>query len=274
MTAPVTLHLTRSAPGRVAYDQQGSGPLILLVPGMGDLRSTYRYLGPTLVAAGYTVATTDLRGHGDSNTLFDSYGDVETANDIEALIRELGEPAVVVGNSMAAGAAVIVAAEHPDLVSRLVLIGPFVREAAISKGGKQFFRLLMARPWATFAWKAYLPTLYAGRKPADFAEYRQRVIDGLKRPGYARAFSLTTRTDHVHAGNSLAAVTTPALVVMGEKDPDFKDPQAEADWVAKALNGNAVMIPDAGHYPQSQQPELTAAAILQFLGAEAQAGKS
>ncbi|MBG6179468.1 alpha/beta fold hydrolase [Arthrobacter sp. CAN_A1] len=257
--------LARPAQGQVAYDVQGSGPLVLLVPGMGDLRSTYRFLTPSLVAAGYTVATTDLRGHGDSTTSFSGYGDEETAGDLAALLQELGTPAVIVGNSMAAGAAVIVAADHPGLVSGLVLIGPFVREPAVSAAARLFFRILMAAPWAAASWKAYLPRLYAGRKPEDFAAYRQEIVASLKRPGYALAFSLTTRTDHVRAGNMLAAVSTPALVIMGEQDPDFSDPQAEAERVSAALSGSVTMIPDAGHYPQSQQPELTSSAILTFL---------
>jgi pimeloyl-ACP methyl ester carboxylesterase len=52
---------------------------------------------------------------------------------------------------------------------------------------------------------------------------------------------------------------------MGDKDPDFKNPKAEADWIANALHGEAVMVPDAGHYPQSQQPALVSAAIIDFL---------
>ena len=32
--------------GRVAYEVSGEGPLVVAVPGMGDLRSTYRYLVP------------------------------------------------------------------------------------------------------------------------------------------------------------------------------------------------------------------------------------
>ena len=75
--------------GRIAYDVAGDGPLVLLVPGMGDLRGTYRFLVPALVAAGYRVASTDLRGHGDSDAGFASYGDEETAGDIAALIEEL-----------------------------------------------------------------------------------------------------------------------------------------------------------------------------------------
>jgi pimeloyl-ACP methyl ester carboxylesterase len=85
----------------------------MLVPGMGDLRSAYRFLIPVLVASGYEVASMDLRGHGDSDTSFTAYGDVPTASDLAALLAELGKSAVVVGNSMAAGAAVIVAAERP-----------------------------------------------------------------------------------------------------------------------------------------------------------------
>lgn len=263
----VTKYLQLPTQGKIAYDIQGTGPLILLVPGMGELRSTYRFLTPALVAAGYTVATTDLRGHGDSDASFPSYGDVDTAEDIEGLLRKLGGPAIVVGNSMAAGAAVIVAAEHPELISGLVLIGPFVRQPSTNAFENLLFRIMMARPWAPAAWKAYLPTLYAGTKPADFAEYRQAAIKSMKRPGYRRAFCLTTRTDHLRAGECLAAVDSPTLVLMGEKDPDFKDPTAEADWIAHTLHGSAVIIPEAGHYPQSQQPGITSTAIIKFLSA-------
>jgi len=244
---------------------QGTGPVVVMVPGMGDLRSGYRFLTPVLVAAGYTVVTTDLRGHGDSDTSFTGYGTNNTATDIEALLRELGTPATIVGNSMAAGSAVIVAAQHPELVTGLVLVGPFVRPPASSAVGLLLFRVLMARPWVTAAWNSYLPTLYAGTKPVDFAGYRASVVASLKRPGYASAFSRTTHADHTLAGQSLAAVQTPTLVVMGEKDPDFTDQQGEADWIANTLHGTAVMVPDAGHYPQSQQPELTSTAILGFL---------
>jgi pimeloyl-ACP methyl ester carboxylesterase len=113
--------------GCVGYDVEGEGPLVVLVPGMGDLRGTYRMVAPALRRAGYRVACTDLRGHGDSDASFATYGDEETAGDVAALIDELGAPAVIVGNSMGAGAATLVAAERPELVAGLVLVGPFVR---------------------------------------------------------------------------------------------------------------------------------------------------
>lgn len=253
--------------GNIAFDiTVGGGPLVLLVPGMGDLRSSYRHLAPLLVAAGYTVVATDLRGHGDSDATFSHYGDEDTANDIAALIESLHEPAFIVGNSMAAGAAVLVAATRPDLVSGIVLIGPFVRQPASSNAlSSAFLRVLMAAPWAASAWKAYLPKLYAGTKPVDFEDYRGRLVAAIRRPGYAKAFSMTTRTSHTAAGSALARVSAPTLVIMGQKDPDFKDAAAEARWIGSSLNGSVVMVPEAGHYPQSQQPQVTATAIIDFL---------
>ena len=262
--APETAFLTRPE-GRVAYDVAGAGPLVVLVPGMGDLRGGYRFLAPALRAAGYRVACTDLRGHGDSDTTFAAYGDEETAGDTIALIEQLGGPAVVIGNSMAAAAAVIAAAQRPELVAGLVLVGPFVRNGRTSAPQRLLMRVAMARPWAAMTWKAYLPKLYAGRRPSDFADYRDQVVASLRRPGYAAAFSLTTRTDHTPAEQRLSDVSAPTLVVMGERDPDFPDPRAEAQWIADTLHGQLVMVPESGHYPQSQQPEATADAVLPFL---------
>ena len=86
------LHYLKRPGGRVGYDLVGGGPLIVLVPGMGDLRTTYRFVAPRLCEAGYKVACTELRGHGDSSTGFDSYGDEDTAADIVALIEALRRP--------------------------------------------------------------------------------------------------------------------------------------------------------------------------------------
>jgi len=258
-------HLLDVPGGRIGYDVAGEGPLVLLVPGMGDLRSTYRFVVPGLRAAGYRVSTTDLRGHGDSDASFPSYGDVETAGDIVALVEELGGPAVVVGNSMGAGAAALAAAQRPDLVQGLVLVGPFVRDGDVGAAQRAMLRVAMAGPWAVSTWKAYLPRLYAGRRPDDFATYLASVVASLRRPGYRKAFAATTRTSHAAAAARLADLTAPTLVVMGELDPDFADPRAEADWIAQTTGGSTFMVPEAGHYPQSQRPDLTTPAIVRFL---------
>jgi pimeloyl-ACP methyl ester carboxylesterase len=68
----------------------------------------------------------------------------------------------------------------------------------------------------------------------------------------------TTRASHSSSVPAVEArlsdVTAPAPVVMGEQDPGFPDPRAEADWIVRALRAQVVMVPEAGHYPQSQRP--------------------
>src|SRR6478752_5516138 len=93
---------------RVAYELRGDGPLVVTIPGMGDLRSADAQLADALIADGFRVATLDLRGHGDSDAGFADLGDAATASDAAALIEHLGGPAVVVGTSMGASSAVLV----------------------------------------------------------------------------------------------------------------------------------------------------------------------
>src|SRR4051794_28847110 len=237
----MTEHLQRPQ-GRIAYDVTGDGPLVVCIPGMGELRSTYRATVPALVVAGYRVATMDLRGHGDSDTTFGAFDDVAAAGDALALVEHLGGPAVLIGNSMGAGAAAWAAAERPDLVSALVLVGPFVRNPPTGVAMTALFRVLMARPWARFAWNAYLPTLSRGHRPDDFDDHRRRIAESMRRPGYAAAFARTTRTTHAPAEARLAEVHQPTLVVMGEQDPDFRDPAAEAAWIAGRLPAEVLMV--------------------------------
>ncbi len=263
-TDQATVHYLAREGGSIAYSSIGDGPLVICVPGMGDLRSSYRHLAPTLSAAGFRVVLSDLRGHGDSDTTFDAYGDEPTASDIAALITHLGQPAIIVGNSMAAGSAVLVAAEHPELVTGLVLVGPFVRDGKANAISRLMVRVLMAAPWAAASWGAYLPKLYAGTKPTDFDEYKASVVAAIKAPGHAKAFSLTTRTTHNAAEQALPKVNTPVLVVMGELDPDFPDAAGEARWIADQLDAQVVLVPEAGHYPHSQRPDVVSPAIVEF----------
>ncbi len=258
--------------GRIGYDLTGeNGPLVVCVPGMGDLRQTYRLLVPRLVDQGYRVATMDLRGHGDSDATFSAYDDVAAATDILALIDQLGGPAIVVGNSMGAGAAVWAAAEEPARIRGLALLGPFVRNPPGGRLTTQLFRLALLKPWGPAAFMRYYPRWLPGTKPEGYDEHTARVRENLRRPGHWKAFSRTARTSHAAAQSRLAEVTAPAIVVMGADDIDWKDPAAEAAWVGEQLRAEVVMVPGVGHYPQVQAPGVTAAAVTRLVDGAARA---
>lgn len=251
--------------GRIGYDVRGDGPAVLCVPGMGELRSSFRFLAPALAKAGYRVVTMDLRGHGESDASFSSYDDVAAGSDVVALLEVVNDPAVVVGNSMGAGAAVWAAAEAPDRVEGLVLIGPFVRQVPVGRFMELAFRLAMMRPWGHAAWLAWYPKLFPGNRPPDFEEHRARIRRSLGEPGHWRAFAATTRTSHGPVEARLSEVHTPTLVIMGSSDPDFPDPEAEAHLVAERLGGRAMLVPNSGHYPHAEYPDVVKPAVLDFL---------
>lgn len=257
--------------GTLAYDEQGEGPLAVLVPGLGDLRQEYRLLAPRLAAAGYRAVSVDLRGHGGSSPFWPSYGAAPFAEDLLALIDRLGGgPAVLVANSFAADPAVRAAADRSDAVAALVLVGPFVREHPVKPAMRLLMRALFNGPWRVRAWAWYYGTLFPTRKPADFAAYRRALRANLAEPGRFEAVKALMFRQEGSLEAQLARLQAPTLTIMGSKDPDFADPAAEAAWIAERTRGEALVIEGAGHYPFTEMPELAAEPILAFLRASVQ----
>jgi pimeloyl-ACP methyl ester carboxylesterase len=227
-------------------------------------------LVPALEDLGYRVATMDLRGHGESDTTFEAFDGAAAGHDIVALLEHLGSgPAVVIGNSMAGGSGVWAAAERPDLVAGLILSGPFVRDASVGRLAELSFRIALLRPWGPRAWNAWYGRLYTGRPPEDLDAHRARIRENLAQPGRWDAFIRTTHTSHAYAEARLDDVAAPVLVVMGESDPDFGDPAAEARFIGERLDGRVVVVPRAGHYPHAEYPEVVTPEIERFLADEA-----
>jgi pimeloyl-ACP methyl ester carboxylesterase len=84
-----TQHLERPE-GTLAYsDYGGDGELVLMLPGMGALRSEYRHLAPEISGAGYRAVAADLRGHGESSVPWQTYDVPSVGGDILALIEHL-----------------------------------------------------------------------------------------------------------------------------------------------------------------------------------------
>lgn len=264
------LHFLSRPEGRIAYTDTGSGPLVVAVPGMGDLRSTYDDVVPALVAAGYRVVVTDLRGHGDSDTTFRTHGDDATGSDLAALVEYLDAgPAVLLGNSMGASAAAWASAERPDLVRGLVLLSPFLRQPgspAVQKIMGVVYRVLLARPWGAAFWGSYYSMISKGRRSSWHAEHVAAVRGALHEPDHLRSFrDLAVALDHTVVESRLPDVRAKALVIVGALDPDFSDPAAELAWITETIDARGVLLPEVGHYPQHQAPDDVVPAVLEFL---------
>lgn len=260
--------------GTIAYDDQGSGPLVLCAPGLGDLRGEYRFLAPRLVAAGYRVVTMDLRGHGESSAGWHDYSKAAIGSDIVALIRHLNiGPARVIGNSYAGGAAVCAAAEAPELVAGIVLIDAFVRDTGPAWQRRvmgALYSVLFGGPWGVALWKWFYPHEYPTRKPDDLPAYLNVLLANLRERGRLSAVRAMMTGGSADSQSCLGTVRCPALVVMGTRDPDFKRPQDEAAWIAAQVHGAVHMIEGAGHYPHAELPDATAPAIVAFFDSLAQ----
>lgn len=101
---------------------QHGDPLVLMLHGGGQSRVSWRRAGRQLSEEGYHVVALDTRGHGESDWAPDGdYAFTRYAADLAAVIREIGQPAVVVGASHGGLSALVAASAYPELFRALVL---------------------------------------------------------------------------------------------------------------------------------------------------------
>ncbi|WCN78615.1 alpha/beta fold hydrolase [Micromonospora sp. LH3U1] len=260
----------------IAFDVIGEGPLVVLAHGIGDSRHSYRFVAPALAAAGYRVANVDIRGCGDSSLGWDGYSRTDIAGDLVAVVRHLGGPAVIIGQSISGGAATIAAATAPDLITGVIELAPFTRNQSIALGG--LLRVKRYRVGSTHlamtlvrgslpSWKKYLDVAYPV-KPADWDSELARIEAKLSEPGRMKALQAMCKSSPGDAGAQLPNVTCPVLVIEGSADPDWANPRAEGEKIIADLPnglGELVVIEGAGHYPHAQTPEKVLALALPFL---------
>ncbi|MGA5301663.1 alpha/beta fold hydrolase [Nucisporomicrobium flavum] len=260
----------------IAYDVMGQGPLVVLAHGIGDSRHSYRFLAPALADAGHRVANVDIRGCGDSSPGWDGYSRTDIAGDLLAVVRHLGGPAVLIGQSISGGAATIAAATAPDLIRGVIELAPFTRAQSIDLGGllrvKRFRTGYLQIAQVMFrgslaSWKKYLDVAMPV-KPADWNAELGRIEAKLSEPGRMKALQAMCKTSPGDAGAALPKVTCPVLIVEGSLDPDWADPHAEGERIIADLPrglGELALIEGAGHYPHTQTPDQVLALALPFL---------
>ncbi len=259
--------------GQISYEDLGAGPLVVCLPSLGDLRAEYRFLAPRLVSAGYRVIQMDLRGLGQSSPRWDDYSVAAVGADLLALLSALDAgPAAVLGTSMSAGAAVWAAVENPSAFSALVLIGPAVH-GDVSAVNRLLYSTLFSRPWGPSVWVKYYKTLYPTQPPSDLTDYTADLTANLREPGRIEAVLASMLASKAASADRLSQVTLPVQIIMGSRDPDFKQPEVEARWLAEQVHGAYHLIPEAGHYPHAEMPAITAPLILDFLSQHQPAGE-
>jgi pimeloyl-ACP methyl ester carboxylesterase len=240
---------------RVYYEAHGSGPAVLLSHGYASTSHMWRGQVEPL-STKHRLILWDMRGHGqtDSPEAQDDYSEEATVEDMAAILRAEGvERAVVGGLSLGGYMSLAFHLAHPEMVRALMLFdtGPGYRNDQAREG-----------------WNAN-----SYRRAERF---EQRGFEGWREGGEVRP------TAHVHgpAGlakaargmlaqkdarviTSLPEIRVPTLIVVGANDEPFL---AGTDYMeAKIAGSQKVVIPDAGHASNIDQPEAFNAAVLAFL---------
>jgi pimeloyl-ACP methyl ester carboxylesterase len=273
----IPIHTVEVNGERVAYLDIGQGQPVILIHGFGGSMWQWEHQQQPL-SAEFRLITPDLIGSG-----------LSTKPDIEYLPEQMLEyfigfmdalrirQATLVGNSMGAGLAIGMALTYPDRVSQLVLIDGLpanVRERLTSPSIKR------ALDTAAPSWLASFGNwLFGGvmiesvlqEIVHDPALLTPAVIErsnrNRQRPGVIPP--LMTVRDTLPLWESgfatrIGEIRHPTLILWGEEDRVFPLPTGED--LQRTIKGSAlVRIPNAGHIPQWERPDLANRAMIEFL---------
>ncbi len=261
---------------RIAYLDEGQGPPLILLHGYGGSMWQWEYQQP--LTAQFRVITPDLIGSGLSDKPAIDYRPEELIDSIRGLMDELGLPtATLIGNSMGGGVAIGMALTYAERVHRLVLIDGLpdhVRERLVSP--------LMQRAINTHApaWLARFGALLFGNRTMEAVlkeiVYDHRLVTPLvldrSNRNRQRADMITPLLSlrnslplwEQHFAPRLKDIRQPTLILWGEHDRLFP-PQVGRDLHTTIPHSEFIVIPDAGHIPQWEQPQAVNRHIKEFL---------
>lgn len=147
MTVSATLAILLSLTGGSPPDSlhviaEGSGPLVVFVPGLFGSAYGFRKVEPLVRAAGYRVAIIEPLGVGSSGRPEQAdYSLAAQSERIAAVIDTLHGPAILVAHSLGGAMAFRVALHHPDLVAGIVSLEGGPTEEAVTPGFRRALRL-------------------------------------------------------------------------------------------------------------------------------------
>ncbi|RUL89769.1 alpha/beta fold hydrolase [Tautonia sociabilis] len=252
---------------RLAIEQQGSGPAVVLLHGFPLDRTMWaNQLGA--LSDRHRVVAPDLRGHGQSPSPPGPYPMEDLAADVVETLDALGvEPPYVVGGlSMGGYVALALADRFPDRLLGLMLLN--TRAGADSPEvarNREATAQAIEREGSTSPLSGMVDKLFAPahrRSRPDLVDQVAEVIRRTPPEGAAGALrGMAMRPDRLGVIRSLRV---PVLVIAGAEDAIV--PEAESRAMADAAaDGELIVIPGAGHLSPMEAPGETAAAVQSFL---------
>lgn len=264
---------------RRAFRRCGSGPVLVLLHGIGDSSDGWQALMPAL-GEHFTVIAPDLLGHGASDKPRADYSVAAYANGVRDLLDVLDvERATIVGHSLGGGVAAQVAYQYPHRVERLALVatGGVAREVSpllriLAAPGAELLLQPLALPGAALGGRVVAEVLRrSGTRLAHDADELLRVVDNLPVGSARTSFTRTLRSVVDWRGQVVTmldrcylAADLPTLLVWGDGDAII--PVAHAHAAHAAMPGSRLEVfAGAGHFPHHADPERFVALLEDFV---------
>jgi pimeloyl-ACP methyl ester carboxylesterase len=252
---------------RIHYERAGAGmPLVLLHAGVADHRMWESQV--SAFAKQFDVIRPDIRGCGDSELPPEPWNPRE---DLLALMDELAlKPAHLVGCSIGGGIALDFALDHPERVSKLVLVGSGMSGFSEDERHEHLYEEAMAAEKSgdhDAINQADLHLWLDGpyRPHGYVAEPLRKLFLDMngKNIGLDWSKSPTVKLDPP-AARRLHEISAPTLVIVGDKD--LEPIREVADSLAGSIAGaRKAVIEDAAHLPNLEHPERFNRLVLEFL---------
>lgn len=272
-------HVVRVNGLRLHYRELGNpeAPPVLMVHGiMGHCWEWDTLL--VALAEDFRVLAVDQRGHGASDWATD-YSAAALADDLAEVIVESGAvPVRLIGHSLGGLAAMVVAADHPDLVERLVVVDAGPEILSSDFGAQELPEMLAAMADVSYADLDEALGEWLGGDPyAREALHRHyvehclvprwdgRLVWRFDGAGLARQASVGIATEN-DLWTAVDRISVPTLLVRGEHSPLLSRDDAER-VVQRLAQARLVEIRGGAHDLGVQQPQAVAARTLEFLHA-------